>query len=76
MVVTTVRLDYIKSVYFPGRIPCDEISSDTPFYAHMGDKTVKMGNITVTHGTEKVETTIQGRSIASALMITRICLLT
>ena len=32
-----------------------------PLYAHMGDKTVKMGNITVTHATETVEATIQGK---------------
>jgi hypothetical protein len=32
-----------------------------PLYAHIGDKTVKMGNITVTHAKETVETTIQGK---------------
>lgn len=32
-----------------------------PLYAHMGDKTIKMGNIRVTHPTETVDTTIQGK---------------
>jgi hypothetical protein len=30
-------------------------------YAHIGGKTVKMGNIRVSHATETVETTIQGK---------------
>ncbi len=32
-----------------------------PLYAHIGDKTIKMGNMTVTHPTETVDTTIQGK---------------
>jgi len=32
-----------------------------PLYAHMGDKTVKMGNIRATHATETVEATIPGK---------------
>jgi len=32
-----------------------------PLYAHIGDKTVKMGNITATHANETVETAIQGK---------------
>jgi aminopeptidase N len=32
-----------------------------PIYAHMGDKTVKMGNIRVSHPTETVEATIAGK---------------
>jgi aminopeptidase N len=32
-----------------------------PLYAHIGDKTVKMGNIRVSHPTETVEATIQGK---------------
>jgi hypothetical protein len=32
-----------------------------PLYAHIGDKTVKMGNITATHATESVDATVQGK---------------
>ena len=32
-----------------------------PLYAHMGDKTVKMGNIRATHATETVEANIAGK---------------
>jgi hypothetical protein len=32
-----------------------------PLYAHVGDKTIKMGNITATHATETIETTVQGK---------------
>jgi len=32
-----------------------------PLYAHIGDKTVKMGNMQVTHATETVDTTIAGK---------------
>ena len=32
-----------------------------PLYAHMGDKTIKLGNITATHPTETVDTTIPGK---------------
>jgi aminopeptidase N len=32
-----------------------------PLYAHIGDKTVKMGNIRASHATESVEATIPGK---------------
>ena len=32
-----------------------------PLYAHIGDKTVKMGNLTATHPTETAEATIPGK---------------
>jgi hypothetical protein len=32
-----------------------------PLYAHVGDKTIKMGNVTATHASETVDTTIQGK---------------
>ena len=32
-----------------------------PLYAHIGEKTVKMGNIRATHPTETVEATIPGK---------------
>jgi len=32
-----------------------------PLYAHIGDKTAKMGNITATHPTETIDTTIPGK---------------
>jgi peptidase M1-like protein len=32
-----------------------------PVYAHIGDRTVKMGNIRSTHATEPIEATIQGK---------------
>lgn len=32
-----------------------------PLYAHVGDKMIKIGNITVTHPTETIDTTVQGK---------------
>jgi hypothetical protein len=32
-----------------------------PLYARVGDKTVKLGNITASHATETVDTTIQAK---------------
>jgi hypothetical protein len=32
-----------------------------PLYARVGDKTVKLGNLTATHATETVDTTIQAK---------------
>ncbi len=39
----------------------DTWKDSVSLYAHIGDKTVKMGNILSTHPTETVESTIQGR---------------
>jgi hypothetical protein len=39
----------------------DTWKDSIPLYAHLGDKTVKMGNILATHATETVDTTIPGK---------------
>ncbi len=39
----------------------DTWKDSIPLYAHVGDKTVKMGNILSKHATETVDTTVQGK---------------
>jgi len=39
----------------------DTWKDSIPVYAHVGDKTIKMGNLKSTHPTEMLETTIQGK---------------
>jgi len=51
---------HLKAVLTRSGVP-ESWKDAIPLYAHVGDKTIKMGNIAAAHATETIDTSIQGK---------------
>ena len=51
---------HVKGEFTRTGVP-DGWKDDVPLYAHIGDRTIRLGSVAVTHSTEPLETIVAGK---------------